>query len=155
MRFENLTAQLNIDVRCIPPDSHWHLDKTERHGQALKWNVSRAVSQSAAPTVSEVNVCVAMATHAKNTLIRRIGSSPCQWVFGRSPKLPASLLSDGGSIESCHVTGDSKRLQQTEAIRSEAMANHHRYEPNQSVRAALLRKGCPYRGTFSPAQKMS
>ena len=98
---------------------------------------------------------MAMAAHAKNTLIRRSGSSPAQWVHGRQPKLPASLLSDGGSIETCSLTSDSERLQQIEAVRVEAMCNHHRWEANQSLRAALLRKGRPYRGTFQPGQKVA
>ena len=66
-------------------------------------------------------------------------------------KLPASLLSDGGSIETCSLTSDSERLQQIEAVRVEAMCNHHRWEANQSLRAALLRKGRPY--TAQPGQE--
>ena len=56
------------------------------------------------------------------------------------PKLPASLLSDGGSIESAQVTADSERLMQLEAIRTQALMNHHRYEAHESLRTALLRK---------------
>ena len=155
MKFEMLHAQMNVDIRCIPPDAHWQLGKAERHGQALKWNAARLVSQFAASTVPEVNVCVAMATHAKNTLIRRSGSSPCQWVFGRNPKLPASLLSDGGSIESCQLTADSDRLQQIEAVRTQAMMNHHQFEAHAALRAALLRKSRPYRGQLFPGQKVA
>ena len=51
MRFESLHAQLNVDVRCIPPDSHWQLGKAERHGQALRYNASRLINQFAALTV--------------------------------------------------------------------------------------------------------
>ena len=28
-----------------------------------------------------------MAVHAKNSLVRRCGASPCQWVFGRQPRV--------------------------------------------------------------------
>ncbi|CAE7353272.1 GIP [Symbiodinium sp. CCMP2592] len=155
MRFEMLNAQLNISVRCVPPDSHWQLGKAERHGQALKYNVARLIHQFAALTPAEVNVCVLMACYAKNRLVRRSGSSPNQWVFGRDPKLPASLLSDGGSIESAQLTSDSDRLMQLEAIRTEALMNHHRYEAHESLRAALLRNSRPYRGTFEPGQKVA
>ncbi|CAE7250405.1 TY5A [Symbiodinium natans] len=155
MRFENLHAQLNVAVRCVPPDSHWQLGKAERHGQALKYNASRLIHQFAALTVPEVNLCIIMACYAKNRLIRRSGSSPAQWVFGRDQKLPASLLSDGGSIESAELLNDSQRLLQIEAVRTEAMKNHHAFEAHEALRAALLRKSRPYRGTFSPGQKIA
>ena len=57
VRFETLTAQLNVSVRCVPPDSRWQLGKAERHGQALKYNSSRLIHQFAALTPAEVNVC--------------------------------------------------------------------------------------------------
>ncbi|CAE7226683.1 unnamed protein product [Symbiodinium sp. CCMP2592] len=155
MRFESLHAQLNVDVRCIPPDSHWQLGKAERHGQALRYNASRLINQFAALTVAEVNVCVASAVQAKNRLMRRSGSSPNQWVFGKDPKLPGALLSDGGSIESAQLTSDSERLMQIESIRVQAMNNHHEFEANQALRSALLRKSRPYRGEFYPGQKIA
>ncbi|CAE7420471.1 luxQ, partial [Symbiodinium microadriaticum] len=155
MRFETLTAQLNVSVRCVPPDSHWQLGKAERHGQALKYNSSRLIHQFAALTPAEVNVCVLMACYSKNRLIRRSGSSPNQWVFGRDPKLPASLLSDGGSVESAQLTNDSERLLQLESIRTHALMNHHRYEAHESLRASLLRKSRPFRGSFEPGQRVA
>ena len=137
------------------PDSHWQLRKAERHGQALKWNAARLISQFAVLTIPDVNLAVIMACHAKNSLIRRSGSSPCQWVFGRNPKLPAALPSDGGSIESSQLVSDSERLQQIEAVRIQAMLNHHQFKANQALRVALLRKSRPYRGTFYPGQKVA
>ena len=94
---------------------------------------ARLVSQFAPVLVAELDLCVVMAMHAK-TLVRK-ASSPAQWVFGRSPKLPASLMSDGGNIESCRLTSDSERLQHIEAVRTQAMIEHHRFEANQSLRA--------------------
>ncbi|CAE7255028.1 PSMC3, partial [Symbiodinium sp. CCMP2456] len=155
MRFEALHAQLNVDVRCIPPDSHWQLGKAERHGQALRYNATRLINQFAALTVAEVNICVASAVQAKNRLMRRSGSSPNQWVYGRDPKLPGSLLSDGGSIESAQLISDSEKLMQIESLRTQSMINHHEYEASQALRAALLRKSRPYRGEFYPGQKVA
>ena len=155
LRFEVLQAQCGIQVRCVPSDAHWQLGRAERHGQALRYVTSRLVSQFAAVTVAELNLCVAMATHAKNTLVRKAGSSPAQWVFGRNPKLPASLMSDGGNIEPCQLTSDSERLQHIEAVRTRAMIEHHRFEANQGLRTALLRKVRPYRGPFEVGQKVA
>ena len=97
-RFESLVVQMGVFVRCVPPDAHYQLGCTD------------ALRGGGEPVR-------AMAAHAKNTLIRRSGSSPAQWVHGRQPKLPASLLSDGGSIETCSLTSDSERLQQIDELR--------------------------------------
>ena len=155
LRFETLQVQTGTKLRYVPADAHWQLGRAERHGQALRYVCSRLVSQFAPTTVQEMNLCVTMAIHAKNTLIRRAGSSPCQWVFGRNPKLPASLLSDGGSIEACQLTSDSDRLQLVERIRTEAMVQHHRFEADQGLRTALLRKSRPHRGHLDVGQKVA
>ena len=44
--------------------------------------------------------------------------------------------------------GDSGCLMQIEAVRIEAIKNHRTYEAHEALRAALLRKSRPYRGTF-------
>ena len=93
-----------------------------------------------------------MACYSKNRLVRRSGSSPNQWVFGRDPKLPASLLSD---VESAQLTNDSERLLQLESIRTQALMNHRRYEAHESLRASLLRKSRPLRGSFVPGQRVA
>eukprot|EP00439_Symbiodinium_sp_Y106_P059734 s694_g8.t1 len=66
-----------------------------RHGQSIRYIVQRLVSQFAPLGPEELNVIVVMATSAKNNLMRRAGSSPAQWVYGRNHKLPGSLLSSG------------------------------------------------------------
>ncbi|CAE7832499.1 unnamed protein product [Symbiodinium sp. CCMP2592] len=136
MRFESLHAQLNVDVRCIPPDAHWQLGKAERHGQALRYNASRLINQFAALTIPEVNLCVAMACQAKNRLLRRSGSSP--GIRERPQAAGCSLL-----------TNDSERLLQIESVRTQAMINRHEYEASQALRAALLRvKAAPIKVAY-------
>ena len=76
-----------------PQDAHYQLGKAERHGQAVKHIMQRLVNQFAATTADEMQMLVNMACFAKNSLARRSGASPCQWVHGRNPKIPNSILS--------------------------------------------------------------
>ena len=112
MRFESLHAQLNVDVRCVPPDAHWQLGKAERHGQALRYNASRLINQFAALTIPVVNVCVVMACHAmpRTAYCGAVDQAP---INGSSAEIPsfrppscltaeASKASDSGRSDREH-----------------------------------------------------
>ena len=155
VNFDQLISQAGIMVRCVPPDAHWQLGKAERHGQAVKFMVRKLVSQFAALSQHEMDLVVNMCLHAKNTLTRRSGASPCQWVFGRQPKLPAALLSEPEAIEAKQTMDNSEALLQIEAVRHEAMKSFIDYDFNQSLRRAMLRKGRPWRGPLEVGQRVA
>ena len=154
-RFETLQAQCAVRIRYAPADAHYQMGKVERHGQSIRYIVQRLVSQFAPLGAEELNLIVTMAASAKNSLLRRSGSSPAQWVFGRNPKLPGSLLSSGGNVESCSLYNDSDRLRLVEQIRTKAMMLYHQFESDAALRAALLRKPRPARGPFSEGQRVA
>ena len=154
-RFETLQAQCAVKIRYVPSDAHYQLGRAERHGQAIRHVVAPLVSQFTPISVTDMNVIVAMATAAKNSLMRRWGSTPCQQVFGHLPKLPGALLSSGGSIEACQLVDDSERVRQTEAVRAAAMAQYHNFEYNSALRRAMLRKARPFRGPFEQGQRIA
>ena len=154
-RFETLQAQCATQVRYVPADAHYQLGRTERHGQAIKYIVQRLVSQFSPVGAAELNVITAMAAFAKNNLLNRSGSSPCQWVYGRNHRLPGALLSSGGGVEACQLATDSERLQRIEAIRASAMKAYHDFEFHNALRVALLRKPRPFRGPFHEGQKVA
>ncbi|OLP93808.1 hypothetical protein AK812_SmicGene24243 [Symbiodinium microadriaticum] len=156
-RFETLQAQCAVKVRYAPADAHYQMGKVERHGQSIRYIVQRLVSQFAPLGPEELNVVVMMSAAAKNNLLRRAGSSPAQWVYGRNHKLPGSLLSSGGNVESCslHDVDDSSRLRLIEQIRTKAMMLYHQFESDAALRAALLRKPRPARGPFSEGQHVA
>ena len=154
-RFETLQAQCAVKVRYAPADAHYQMGRVERHGQAVRYIVRRLVSQFAPVGHEELNIIVMMAAAAKNSLMRRAGSSPCQWVYGRNPKLPGSLLSSGGNIESCNIHSDSDRLREVEQIRTHAMMLFHQFETDNALRNALLRKPRPARGPFVEGQRVA
>ena len=154
-RFETLQAQCSVKVRYAPADAHYQMGRAERHGQAVRYMVQRLVSQFAPVGHAELNILVMMAAAAKNSLIRRAGASPAQWVFGRNPKLPGSLLSPGGDIESCQLHSDSEKLRHVEQVRTQAMMLFHQFESDNSLRTALLRKPRPARGPFVEGQRVA
>ena len=154
-RFESLQAQCGVKLVYIPADAHHQLGHAERHGQAIRYVVRALVSQFAPTSTAEMNLVVSMATAAKNSLMRRSGSTPSQWVFGRLPRLPGALLSTGGTMEACQLLEDSERLRQIESVRAEAMAQYIRFEYDSTLRAALLRKGRPFRGPFEVGQRIA
>ena len=154
-RFESLQAQCGVKLAYIPADAHHQLGHAERHGQAIRYVVRALVSQFAPTSTPEMNLVVSMATAAKNSLMRRSGSAPSQWVFGRLPRLPGALLSTGGTVEACQLLEDSERLRQIESVRAEAMAQYIRFEYDSTLRAALLRKGRPFRGPFEVGQRVA
>ena len=103
--FTEALARFSVQLRTVPRDAHWELGKGERHGHSLKWIVSRLTDQFAPTTGKDMDLLLTMGTHAKNVLIRRSGASPCQWAFGRNPKLPAGLLSDPDGLDANQESG--------------------------------------------------
>ena len=155
MSFDQLCAQAGIRVRFVPADAHWQLGKAERHGQTLKHIMKRLINQFAACTVSELELICAMATFAKNTLARKSGASPAQWVYGRNPRVPAALLSEPESIEAKQVIEDSEKYRQIEAVRHAAMQEFLQMEYSEALRKAILRKNRPFRGPFTVGQRIA
>ena len=102
-----------------------------------------------------MHLVVNMAVHAKNSLVRRCGASPCQWVFGRQPRVPSSLLSEPEAVEAKSMVDNNDALLQVEMVRHEAMKAFADYEFNQALRRAMLRKGRPYRGPLEVGQKIA
>lgn len=96
-----------------------------------------------------------MAVHAKNSMVRRCGASPCQWVLGRQPRVPTALLSEPESVEAKSMVDSNDALLQIEMIRHEAMKAFADYEFNQTLRKAMLRKGRPYRGSLEVGQRVA
>jgi len=113
------------------------------------------INQFAALSREEMDVVINMAVHAKNSLVRRCGASPCQWVFGRQPRVPSSLLSEPEAVEAKSMVDNNDALLQVEMVRHEAMKAFADYEFNQALRRAMLRKGRPYRGPLEVGQKIA
>lgn len=154
-RFENLVSQAGIKIRFVPPDAHYQLGKAERHGATAKWMMRRLVNQFAACTGDEMTILANMSMFAKNTMVRRCGASPAQWVYGRQPKIPAALLSEPEAVEAKQSMENSDAYLQIEMARHEAIKCFADFEFDQALRKAMLRKGRPFRGPLEVGQKIA
>ena len=143
---EQYLAQAGVQVRFVPPDAHYQLGKAEWHGQAIKHIMKRLVSQFAATTPDEMQQIANMACFAKNSMARRSGASPCQWVYGRAPKIPSAILSEPDAVEAKQVIEDSERYRRIEEMRHNAMLEYLKFEHSEALRKAILRKSRPWRG---------
>ena len=106
-------------VRHTAADAHWQLGKVERHG-GLFQTVFKKVLTEVEPTDAESwKECVVQATWAKNSMINVAGISPCQFVFGRNPRIRTDLLQNS-----------------PDPIASDAVLTEPAVQPQQRIRLA-------------------
>eukprot|EP00435_Cladocopium_sp_Y103_P012135 s282_g3.t1 len=152
--FEELMAQSGIQVRFVPPDAHYQLGKGERHGDIAREIMHRLIHQHGILGADGMDMVATMATHAKNTLARRAGASPAQWVLGQNPRLPASLISETENPEAMHQLTLSRRMQMIEQVRYDAMRTFLDMDNDSALRQAMLRRSRPWRGAYEVGQKV-
>ena len=64
----------------------------ERHGGALKAMVSEVVAQTQVAWKQQLQAVLDECCTTKNTMLRHGGYSPSQWVLGKTPHGPPSVL---------------------------------------------------------------
>ena len=88
---------------------------------------------------------------AKNSLSRRSGFSPTQWVLGRDIRLPADLMDDG-EVErigaQAAAATPTTRFARKCALRRAAREAHATTAKDYAIRRADLRQVRPSRGPF-------
>eukprot|EP00438_Fugacium_kawagutii_P008061 Skav219569 [mRNA] locus=scaffold3203:12014:25029:+ [translate_table: standard] len=78
--------------------SPWQIGQVERHGDIWK-NVLKRLVWAEQLAGKEMMIHATSATNqAKNSLARKSGFSPMQWVLGRSIRLPADLTDDAEAV---------------------------------------------------------
>ena len=71
------------------------LGKVERHGGLFQILFLKVLSEVGLESEEEWKECVTQQTlRAKNSMFNVGGVSPCQFVFGRSPRIPADPLQE-------------------------------------------------------------
>ena len=86
--------QQQIHVKYIAGQAHWQLGSLERQQGWLRSMWDKVVEHEGID-YTEVDWTLAQLVHAKNSLRRRHGYSPSQWVFGVEPRMEHGLR-DGG-----------------------------------------------------------
>ena len=96
-----------IHTSSLEHDVLWQRGRVERHGQVVKQMLTRIDNQKAIADTAEFDQVFLHCFQAKNALIRRNGYSPEQIVLGKSPRLPASLMSDDQAAAHALASHDS------------------------------------------------
>ena len=137
----------SIKIKDVAAQGHWQAGVTERQGGWFKGIWDRVVHEMSI-SGEEVELAVNLVTAAKNDLRRRCGHSPTQWVFGRSPRLPAGLNDiDGGEDITWDLTQDSKH-QRVTAIRASARIAYHRAQGDDRLRKSLMQRARTTRAVY-------
>ena len=132
-----------ICAKVAAGESHWQVGRVESHGKILKAMLSRMDAETPSTDDAEFRQCLRAAVHAKNSLSRIRGFTPEQAVFGKSSRLPASLVSD--ELTASHELATSSlpeglAFRQGLQRREQARAAFVRVDNDNAYRRALLRK---------------
>ena len=145
-RLEEQGCEVSVAAKASP----WHIER-ERHGGTWKTIWRKLVWSQQISDLPEVLQAVAETNKARNSLARRSGFSPEQWVLGRSIRLPADLLDDaevariGAQAAALTPTTRFHRQVQLRTAEREACIKASNCE---ALRRAELSRVRPSRGPF-------
>ena len=132
--------------------SPWQLGQIERHGGIWKASFRRAAWAQQVAGLTEVKLLTAAINQGKNSLTRKAGFSPAQWVLGRDLRLPADLADDGEvariGAQALTATPGSIFFRKAQ-LRQAAREAFARAANDDALRRAELRQVRPSRGPFS------
>ena len=153
--FGRFLQQFNTKGRIIPPEAHWQLSKSERHGDILQHMLSKFEEDFPIESYADLQIALAKSTSAKNACSLRHGFSPEVLVFGKGLKVPGSLSSDDGlpahSLAS-EESGQWLQFRTQLAMRESARRAFHSADNNAALRRAALRRDRPDRGSYQPGE---
>ena len=90
--FESLLEAFGVLGTVIPVETHWKGGVVERHGAIVKTIIRRLVDVHSVTGIEELRCALQEAASAKNSLSKRNGFSPLQWVFGYDDAIAGSVL---------------------------------------------------------------
>ncbi|MFM7982197.1 MAG: hypothetical protein ACKPKO_23045, partial [Candidatus Fonsibacter sp.] len=132
-----VAEQAGIVLHHIDVRSPWQQGRTGRAGGALKDQIVRAIEHLWGVLEEEVDLVVTEVVDARNRFIIRSGFGAHQRVYGKSLRLPASLLSDdcvNRELLQLAVTDDYQR---SHDIRQAAMQALVRHTDRRALAAAV------------------
>ena len=142
---KSLSAR-GIQVINVGVEAPEQLGRVERHGGILKSMVLKVASDLGVSGIEEMKAVVAQCVGQKNSMSRTQGFSPMQWVLGRSPREPGTVIdeeswSDLGSLQL--ATDESHEFGKMCKIREAARHAFVKADMGSRVSRAILRKAAP------------
>ena len=133
---QRLESHSTIVEHC-PPDAHWKIAHVERQNAFLRSVIEKLVDTFSATTAAEMDLLLAPALHAVNSMVLSRGRSAFQAVFGKVPRLPGGLFTDNQALA---VSPTTDAAATAERVRAEAVKAIADLNVQQSIRRAILRK---------------
>ena len=123
-----------VTVNVVPADGHHQIGAIERRNAVFRSVVERLIDQNAVTNKEQLDLCMSAAIWAVNTSVHTRGRSSMQAVFGKLPRYPGDLFSDGTALASSdfHLMSEQLRSQGCQAVQEMAASS--------VIRRALLRK---------------
>ena len=90
-------------IQVAAPQAAWQIGRVERHGHCWKEMFKRTAEHTSVRGLAEMRMTCVVVSAAKNSLRRKCGFSPNQWVFGTGPRLPGDLADDDGNLAEAYV----------------------------------------------------
>ena len=142
---KSLSAR-GIQVINVGVEAPEQIGRVERHGGILKSMVLKVASDLGVSGIEEMKAVVAQCVRQKNSMARTQGLSPMQWVLGRSPREPGTVMdeeswSDLGSLQL--ATDESHEFGKMCKIREAARHAFVKADMGSRVSRAILRKAAP------------
>ena len=131
--------------------SPWQLGQIERHGDIWKGILKRMVWGEQLAGKDDMIHATSAINAAKNSLVRKAGFSPSQWVLGRSIRLPADLTDDGEAVRLGTLAlsaTPSSRFYYKSKLRFSAREAFVKVSNSEALKRAELRQVRPSRGPF-------
>ncbi|CAE7284877.1 GIP, partial [Symbiodinium necroappetens] len=135
--FEERLRSHGVLVNYCAADAHWQIGQVERQNAFLRTVIEKLVDTFAATDVTEMQLLLAPALHAVNSMVLTRGRSAYQAVFGRVPRLPGGLFSDSHALATTPTTDAAASA---EIVRAEATKTIADLNVKQSLPRAILRK---------------
>ena len=150
--FTAFLQKYGIRHRTCAREAHWQNSRAERHGGILQVMLNKMDHEESIKSYSELSIALSQATMTKNQWSRHRGFAPELLVFGRSARLPGSVVSD--EERASHEVAlqdmpEGQRFREELAVRERARKAFATVDNDQALRRALVSRSRPHRGHYS------
>eukprot|EP00435_Cladocopium_sp_Y103_P044365 s2174_g12.t1 len=150
--FLEFVQKFGICHRACATEAHWQNSRAERHGGILQVMLNKMDHEEPIQSYSDLSIALSQATMTKNQWSRHRGFSPEMLVFGKTARIPGSVISD--ESRSAHEVAlqdlpEGQRFRDELAARERARKAFATVDNDQALRRALVSRSRPHRGQYS------
>ena len=135
-KFQEMIGGMGVGLHYTDPQSPWQNTRTEKAGGILKEKLLATAAASTA-ALEEIPTVLSEVVSARNRYMDRFGFSPMQRVFGKSLRLPSSLLSTDAMDRELTEAAAGDPVRRTWEIRESATREWVRRQDQNAVKRSL------------------